>query len=160
MRVTGNSIMASAIRNAQKSVPLFLPLLVSAIIFLFWLIPLAAMTLRENGSGAGIWGHFEIIALAATILAPVVYGWRTRDTNGAVLIGILPFLFVMTVIRFLSGNMPATSHHLVNTILYIALLCIIGGLEGYFASRPDWKFRGVAIILAGAWLCVFLSGID
>jgi len=138
----------------------FHPLVVSALVVMCWCIPLAASVLVEKGHGAGIWNIFEIIAIAATILAPVVYGWRTRDTNGAVLIGILPFLFVMTGIRFLSGNMPATSQNLVNTTLYIVLLCIIGGFEGYFASRPDWKLRGVAIILAGAWLYVFLSGID
>ncbi|OPX65334.1 MULTISPECIES: hypothetical protein [unclassified Methanoregula] len=144
----------------RKKSSVFHPLTVSALIILCWCIPLAAAVLAGKGHGAGIWNIFEIIALAATVLASVMYGWRTLDTNGAVLIGILPFLLVMTVIRFGTGNLPVTSHHLVNTVVYIAVLCIIGGLEGYFASRPDWKFRGIAIILAGAWIGVFLSGID
>lgn len=151
-------IMSSAIRNAQENFAFFIPLLVSAIIILFWLISLAFMTLRR-GSGAGLWGLFEIIVLLATIVAPVIYGWKTCDTNGAVLTGVLPFLFVMTVARVVSGELFPDTPSYVNSILYPAGLCIIGGLEGYFASRHEKKSLGIAIILAGAWFWFFLSGI-
>jgi hypothetical protein len=152
--------MPSPIRNAQKSFPIFLPLLVSAIIILFWLIPLAAMSLRGKGSGAGIWGLFEIIALLATIIAPIVYGWKTCDSKGAVIIGVLPFLFAMTVPRVVSGDLLPGTPSVVNTVLYIAVLCILGGLEGYFASLHGKKFLGIALVLAGAWFWFFLTGID
>jgi hypothetical protein len=151
--------MSSAIRNAQKNFAFFIPLLVSAIIILIWLISLASMTLWGRGSGAGLWGLFEIIALLATIVAPVIYGWNTCDTKGAVLTGVLPFLFVMTVARVVSGELPAATPSYVNSILYGAGFCIIGGLEGYFASRHEKKSLGIALVLAGAWFWFFLSGI-
>lgn len=152
--------MCSAIQNSQKSFPFFLPFLVSAIIILFLLIPLAAMTIRGNGSGAGILGIFEIVALFATIIAPIAYGWKTCDAKGAVIIGVLPFLFAMTVPRVLSGELPRDTPLLVNTVIYIAALCIIGGLAGYLASRHTKKTLVIAIALAGLWIFVFLSGID
>jgi hypothetical protein len=151
--------MSSAIRNAQENFAFFIPLLVSAIIILFWLISLASMTLRERGSGAGIGGVFEIIALFATINTPVMYGWKTCDTNGAVLTGVLPFLSVMTIARVVSGELPPGTPSYVTSILYVAGLCIIGGLEGYFASRHEKKSLGIAIVLAGAWFWFFVSGI-
>jgi hypothetical protein len=152
--------MSSAIQNSQKSFAFFLPLLVSALIILFWLIPLAATTLRGKGSGAGMWGLFEIIALLATIIAPIVYGWKTCDTKGAVLIGVLPILFVMTVPRIVSGELPWDAPLFMHTVLTIAMLCIIGGLEGYFASLHEKKSLVLAIVLAGLWIFVFLSAIE
>lgn len=123
------------IQNSQKSFPFFLPLLISAVLTLLWLIPFIVLSLKEKGSGAGIWGLFSIVAIFGSIIAPVVYGWKTRNTKGAVLIGVLPFLFTMTVPRVLSGAVPRDTVLLVNAVLSIVSLSAIGGLEGYFASR-------------------------
>jgi hypothetical protein len=151
--------MSSAIQESQKPFPFFLPLLVSTIIILLWLIPFAGITLQGTGSGAGILGLFEIIAIPATILAPLVYGWKTGDTKGAVIIGVLPFLFVMTLPWILFGEKGGNHPAFTNWVLYIIPLCITGGLGGYFASRRDTISWGIAIILAGAWFWFFLSGI-
>jgi hypothetical protein len=152
--------MYSAIRNLQKSFPFYLPLLVSAIIILFWLIPFTAMTFGGKGYGAGLLGYFEIIGLFATIIAPLVYGWKTCDAKGTVIIGVLPFLFAMTVPRVVSGELPRDTPVFVHTVLYIVDLCVIGGLEGYFASWHEKKSLVLAIALAGLWILVFLSGIE
>jgi hypothetical protein len=152
--------MSSVIQNSQKPFPFYLPLLLSAVIIVLYLIPLIVMTLKGKGSGAGIWGLFSIVALLITIIAPVVYGWKTRDTKGAALVGVLPFLFVMTIPRVLSGELPRTTELLVDAVLYIVSLCAIGGLEGYFASLHEKKSLVVAIALAGLWIVFFLSGIN
>jgi len=161
---TGNQIMSSVIPNPQKNFPFFLPLSSSALILLFWLIPLAAKTLRREGSDAGIRGLaviltiIEIIALLATIITPLVYGWYTKDTTGAVIIGIVPFLLTMLVVRI--GLDFQFDKFLIRSILYIGSLCFIGGLEGLCAARHETKWKIVAVGLAGLWILVFLSGID
>jgi hypothetical protein len=157
---SGTTIMSPIIRNFLKSIPFFHSFLVSALVILLWLIPLAAMTLREEGHGAGIWGYLEIAAFLATILAPVVYGWKSCDTKGAILTGVLPFLFVMTVPRLLTGEVPWGAPWFVNNVSSTIVLCIIGGLEGYFASLQEKQSLVVAGVLAGLWIVVFLSGIN
>ena len=151
--------MSSAIRKLQNH-PFFLPLGVSTLIILCWLIPLAAKKVRGIGYGAGIWGLFEIVALVATIIAPVVYGWKTGDSKGAVAVGVLPYLFMMIVPRIISEPHTMETGLFAKTILFIVSLCVIGGLEGFFASRREKKSLVVAIALAGIWIVVFLSGID
>jgi hypothetical protein len=151
--------MPAAIRESPKTISFFLPFIVSAIIILLWLIPYAGLILREHGFNAGALGLVEYIAIPVTCLAPVIYGWKTTDTKGAVIAGVLPFLFVMSIPWIFSvesaGNQPAFT----DWVLYMLPLCIIGGLEGYFASHRDTISRGIAIILAGAWFWFFLSGI-
>ena len=147
-------------QDTKQSPPFIIPILVCAAVALLWLIPYIAMSLKGGGSGAGIWGIFSLIALPATVIAPVAYGRMTRDTIGAILIGVLPFLLVMTVPRLLSGEIPQDTGWLAWTVLYIVSLCTIGGLEGFFASRRDEKSLVVAVLMAGAWFWVFLSGIN
>ena len=129
------------------------------IIFLFWQIPYAAIYLKGKGAGAGIWGIFSIIALFATLVTPIAYGWMTQDIKGATLLGVLPYLFATTVPQFVMGDIPVIDGWLVQRIIYIASLCAIGGLGGYFASRHEKISLFVAIMLAGVWFMIFLSGI-
>lgn len=157
---TGNRIMSAVVQDFQKRHPFLLPLSLSAVMIVLYLIPLVAMTVRGKGSGPGIWGLFSIIAILITIAAPIVYGWQTRDAKGAVFIGVFPFLITMTVPRIVSGELPRDTTQLVRTVIYIASLCTISGLEGYFASRHEDKSLLAALALAGLWFIVFLSGLN
>lgn len=160
--------MSSSIRNVQKSFPLVLPLLLSAVILLLWLIPPMVKKFQGNGSSTVIQGFFphagllftilEIIALLATIIAPLVYGWYTKDTTGAVIIGIVPFLLTMLVARI--GSDFTYDNYLIRAVLYTGSLCFIGGLVGFFAARHETKWMMVAGALAGFWIVLFLSGIS
>jgi len=152
--------MSSMQQEFQKIPPIFLPLLLSLVIVLLYLIPLFAMSLMGKDSGPGIWGVFSVVALLVTIVSPVIYGWKTHDTNGAVLIGVAPFLFVMTIPRILSGEIPRDTESLVRMVFYVVPLSAIGGFEGYFASQNEDKSLLFAIILAGLWIIVLLSGLN
>src|SRR5208337_920569 len=95
--------MSPETRNSQKSFFFFYPLLISCAILIFWLLPDLVIIMHGGEGGPGLWGLFTIIALPATIIAPLVYGWYTKDMTGAVLIGVLPFLLTMMVVRIGSG---------------------------------------------------------
>lgn len=157
---SGNTFMESVFQKKINSSPFFLPLVFTVIILLFWRIPYAAMYLKGEGSGAGIWGIFSIIALVTTLVTPIAYGWITHNTKGTVLLGILPYLFATTVPQFVMRDIPVIDGWLVQRILTIASLCAIGGLGGYFASRHEVRSLVVAVVLAGVWIFVFLSGIN
>ena len=86
-------------------------------------------------NGAGVWGYFAIISLLLTIIAPLVYGWYSRDGTGAILIGAIPILLITGVFRVITGNVPAESGYLIYSIVYIALLCMVGGLGGILPQR-------------------------
>lgn len=152
--------MSSETLNSQKTFTFFPPLLISATIVILWLIPHLVTSIRGEGSGAGLWGLFSIVALLATIIAPVAYGWQTKDTTGAVLIGLLPFLLTMSVPRLFFGTSAQDNSYLVKSVLYIVSLCVIGGLEGYFAAMREKRAFIIAATLAGLWILVFLSGIN
>jgi hypothetical protein len=155
----GYQAMSAQNPNSQNHLTIFHALLLSAFIVTLWLIPYFVMSLQEEGRGAGIWELFSVIALLLTILVPVVYGWYTKDTKASILLGVLPFLLVMTIPRLFASPGDAGSGYLVMTILYIVSLCSIGGLEGYFASRQEKKSLVIAIALTVLWIMVFLSGI-
>lgn len=150
--------MSSDNRIFQKIPSFFIPLILSAVIIALYLIPWVSRSFSW-GYVAGIWGFFEIIALLATVSVPVIYGWKTGDAHGAAITGILPVLIVMIILRGISGNFPQTPGLLIEMVIYTGSLCIIGGLEGIFASRRDTKFLGIAFALACLWCFVFLSGI-
>ena len=133
-------------------------MILSAAIITLYLIPWASRSFSW-GYVAGIWGFFEIVALLATVSVPVIYGWKTGDAQGAAITGILPVLIVMIILRGISGNFPQTSGLLIEMVIYTGSLCIIGGFEGFFASRREMKFLGIALALACVWIYVFLSGI-
>lgn len=151
--------MSTENQKFQNPFIFFYVLLVSAGIVILWLIPLLVRFLQGEGTGTGFWELFTISALFFTILAPIVYGWFTKDTKGAVIIGVLPFLFTMTIPRVVAGELPRDTPLLIEAVLYIVSLCVIGGLEGYFASRREWKSLVIAAVLAGVWIFVFISGI-
>jgi hypothetical protein len=144
-----------------KNPPNFLPALgVSAVIILLWVIPVFVLASQAGRSGSGVWGIVSIIALLATVFAPLLYGWFTGDLTGAIIVGALPFPLVTGVSRvlFLPGQTGAD--FLVYTVVYIVVLGLVGGLEGYFAAKKTQGNLLIAILLAGIWAGIFLSGIN
>lgn len=129
-------------------------------IIVLWVIPGFVPLLQKGGVGAGLWGFFTIIALGITVLAPLLYGWHTKDTTGAVIIGFLPFLLVMGISRIVSGNMLSDNDYLLYAVLYCTLLSFLGGAEGYFASKGNRTSLAIGILLAGIWIGIFFSGIS
>ncbi len=112
---------------------------------------------RQAGTpGSQAWGFFSIIALVATIAAPLAYGWYSRDPAGATIIGALPFLLVIGVSRIISGS---GQPDLVYAVFYFLTLSLAGGLSGYFAAKKTTKDLLIALLLAGIWTGIFLSGI-
>lgn len=127
---------------------------------MFWLIPDLIIFIHGGEGGPGLWGLFTFVALPATIIAPIAYGWHTKDTTGAVLIGLLPFLLTMGVVRILPGTGVGDTRYLVETVFWIGSLCAIGGLQGYFAAMREKRSLILAAILGGLWIFVFLSGMN
>jgi hypothetical protein len=132
---------------------------ISTIIILLWLVPEIAVIYSGKGSGSGVLGYASIIALIVTITAPLVYGWYSRDGTGAILIGTLPFLVMFGFIRVITGNSPVGPGYLACSVVYLAVLSILGGLEGFFAAKKTTGYLLIALLLAGVWAGIFFSGI-
>jgi hypothetical protein len=145
--------------NPQKPINFFPVLLVSAVIVIFWLIPVFASGGWAGPMGASAGGFISIVALILTIIAPLVYGWYSRDETGAILIGVVPFLLTYGISRILSGNSPAGTGYQVYSVLYVVSLSIVGGLEGFFAAKKTAGSLLIALLLAGIWAGIFFSGI-
>lgn len=115
-------------------------ILISAVIIILWLIPALVTGWKTESPGTGVWGFVSIVALVATIISPLIYGWYSRDGTGAILIGVFPFLLVAGVSRIISGPSQPGIHYLAYSVLYIVSLNIIGGLEGFFYSKEKGTF--------------------
>ncbi len=143
----------------QNSFNFFRTIAISTIIILLWLIPEIAAIYPGKDYGSGILGYASIIALIVTIIAPLVYGWYSHDGNGAILIGTIPFLLMFGFIRIITGNGPVGSGYLACSVVYLAALSILGGLEGFFAAKKTTGYLLIALLLAGVWAGIFFSGI-
>jgi hypothetical protein len=98
----------------------------------------------------------SFIALLSTIIAPLAYGWYSRDKAGAIIIGALPFLLVVGVSRISSSSGQAD---LIYAVVYFLSLSLAAGLEGYCAAKKTTGYLLFALLLAGIWVGIFLSGI-
>jgi hypothetical protein len=155
----GNRDMSKIAMNPQKPTKFFTALLLSAGIVILWLIPVFASGGRAGTLGTGQWGSASIIALLSTIIAPLVYGWYSRDGTGAILVGILPFFLTTGISRIIPGNSPAGTEYLVYSVIYVVSLSLVGGLEGFFAAKKTAGTLLIALLLAGVWSGIFFSGI-
>ncbi|MFA4824251.1 MAG: hypothetical protein WC593_03750 [Methanoregula sp.] len=151
--------MSPEISNPQKPSNFFSVLLLSAAIVVLWLIPVFVSGSPGLTAGTGAWGIVSIIALLLTIIAPIVYGWFSRNETGAILIGVVPFLLTTGVSRIVSGNTPPGIDYLIYSVIYVASLSLTGGLEGFFAAKKTAGTLLIALVLAGIWTGIFLSGI-
>jgi hypothetical protein len=145
--------------KTQNVFNFFRTITISTIIILLWLVPEIAAIQTGKGYGSGVLGYAPIIALIITIIAPLVYGWYSRDGTGAILIGIIPILLMFGFIRIITGNVPVGSGYLACSVVYIAALSLAGGLEGFFAAKRTTGYLFIALLLAGVWAGIFFSGI-
>jgi len=152
--------MASGTQKSWQIPSFSHAVVISCAIAALWLIPGLVILMQGEGSGSGLWGILTIIAIPVTVIAPLVYGWDTRDTIGAVILGLLPFLLVMGISGTLPGNIPGGSDHLAASVLYIVSLSLVGGVEGFLAAKKNLKSLVIGIFLAGVWIGIFLSGIN
>jgi hypothetical protein len=155
----GIQMMSQDVPNPQESPNFFSAPLISAAIVILWLIPFFIRGEQGSATGTGVWGIVSIIALASTVIAPMLYGWYMSDRTGAILIGILPFLVVTGVSRIISGNSPQDTGYLTYSVFYVVSLSLVGGLEGFFAAKKTVGFMTVSLFLALLWTGIFLSGI-
>jgi hypothetical protein len=143
-------------RTIQNPLNFFRTIAISAAIILLWVIVYLVQAGQAGTPGSQVWGFISIIALLATIISPLAYGWYSRDPAGAVIIGAVPFLLVVGVSRIISGF---GQHDLIYPVVYFMSLSLTGGLGGYFAAKRTTGYLVIALILAGIWVGIFLSGI-
>jgi hypothetical protein len=60
---------------------------------------------------------------------------------------------------FIAGNVPETER-ILDIFTYFGSLAIIGGLEGYYASKEQFDSLIIAVVLAIFWISIFLNGLD
>jgi hypothetical protein len=102
----------------------------------------------------------EFFLIFVLPLFPIIYGRITRDTLGATLMGVMPFLGVFSII--LLGELDSFISFiegLTRAVSFWFILIIIAGLEGYFASKERISSLFIAIGLYVTWILWFLSGI-
>ena len=129
---------------------------ISAAIILLWAIVYFILAWRAGIPGIQMWGFVSIIALLATVISPLAYGWYSRDSTGAIITGALPFLLAVGISRIISSPSLSDLIHIVGYFLSLGIIC---GLEGYFAARKTPRDLVIALLLAGIWVGILLSGI-
>lgn len=134
----------------------FRTITITAVIILLWVIVFITHLWQAGIWGAGVWGYVSYIALLATIIAPAAYGWYSRDSTGAIIIGALPFLLGVGVPGMISSSGQTD---LFSAVAYFLPLSLAGGLEGYCAAKKTTGYLLFALLLAGIWTGIFLSGI-
>lgn len=95
-------------------------------------------------------------------IAPIFYGLQTKDRIGSVIVGTVPILclfYELHLNSFIAGNVPETER-IIDIFTYFGSLTIIGGLEGYYASKEQFDSLIIAIVLAIFWISIFLNGLD
>jgi hypothetical protein len=141
----------------KKAKDLIIPFIVSLIIVMIWEIP-AIIASRSSGMP----GQPAIVSLMIILLlpvAPVIYGWITRDQVGALIIGIIPMFLLGLIIPVVSGDFPG-GRWVITGIIYWGILMVIAGLAGYSAAKKELKYLVVSVILTGVWFAVFVSGLN
>jgi len=100
-----------------------------------------------------------IITILIFPLAPIIYGRVTKDQVGSIIVGVIPIVVISFYGNFILGNTSQMSR-ILRVIDYTGSLAIIGGLEGYFASKKRRRYILIAIFSGILWILVFLSGIN
>lgn len=146
--------------NSQKR--LILPLIISFIIF--------AIIVIDHYMGSPfpkIFGSYEtnvkyavsIITILIFPISPIIYGRITKDELGSIIVGAIPIVAVLFYGNFILGSTYHMSR-ILRVIGYTGSLAIIGGAEGYFASKERIEYILIAICLGILWILAFLNGIN
>ncbi|HOW15574.1 MAG: hypothetical protein QUS12_01265 [Methanosarcina sp.] len=109
---------------------------------------------------------FEVLMVLISIfvypVAPIFYGLQTKDRIGSIIVGTVPILclfYELHLNSFIAGNVPETER-ILDIFTYFGSLAIIGGLEGYYASKEQFDSLIIAVVLAIFWISIFLNGLD
>lgn len=145
--------------NFQKR--LLLPLIISFIIFVsVVIVDVASPFFKIFGDyEADIRYAISTITILIFPIAPIIYGWIIKDEVGSIVVGVIPIVAVLFYGNFILGSTYHMSR-ILEVIAYAGSLAIIGGIEGYFASKKRIEHLLIAICLGILWILVFLSGID
>ncbi len=93
-------------------------------------------------------------------IVPIIYGWKTRNVLGSVLIGMLP-IFLFFLYLYINNLDIYTPDRLKYVLPYIFKLMAIGGINGYLASKLPKRYSiPLVIIWSYIWYMLFISGID
>lgn len=156
---TGKMCMSLIPPESKYPTHFFWVILIICTIIALWLVPEITAIYPGKGSGSGILGYAPVIALIVTIISPLVYGWLSRDSTGAIIIGALPFLLVNGVSGIIANPGQANADFPVYPVVYILSLSLTGGLEGFFAAKKTTGYLLIALLFAGVWAGIFFSGI-
>lgn len=101
----------------------------------------------------------ETIGIFLFPATPIIYGLITRDKIGSVMVGAMPIVGTIIFGMLLSGQLDDIPDmmQIVYLVAYFGSLSVVGGLEGYFASKGESM---VAIAFGALWVLVLFSGFD
>ncbi|WP_229390930.1 hypothetical protein [Methanosarcina sp. DH2] len=139
---------------------IIVPLLVSALIHLFTLSVFIFDTFHILPQLLVVF--IAVINIFIYPIAPIFYGLQTKDRIGSVIVGtvsILCLFYKLHLNSFIAGDIPETER-IINIFTYFGSLTIIGGLEGYFASKEQFDSLIIAIVFMIFWISIFLNGLD
>jgi len=137
-----------------------LSLFISALIHIFILFTFIIENLRTLPELFGL--LISILSIFVYPLAPIFYGLKTKDRIGSVIVGTVPILclfYELHLSSFIAGNIPETDR-IIDVVTYFGSLTIIGGLEGYYASKEKIDSLIVAVVFMIIWVSIFLNGLD
>ena len=133
-----------------------IPLCVTAIVFVLSLL----LASKQHYGPPTFRTSIELFLIFVLPVFPIIYGRMSRDTVGAILMGMLPFLSVFSIILLGELDFSISSlWGLPRAIPFWFILIIIAGLEGYFAAKERVVSLFIAIGLYVTWIVWFLSGI-
>jgi hypothetical protein len=93
-------------------------------------------------------------------IVPIIYGWKTRNLLGSVIMGMLPImlLFLNLHITNLDNYTPEQLRYM---LTYISKLMVIGGINGYLVAKLSKKYS-IPMLIIGSfmWYTLFITGID
>ena len=136
------------------------PLLISALIHIFALLVFIFDTFHILPELFGV--LMVLISIFVYPIAPIFYGLQTKNRIGSIIVGTVPILclfYELHLNSFIAGNVPETKR-IINVFTYFGSLTIIGGLEGYYASKEQFDSLIIAIVLVIFWISIFLNGLD
>jgi len=104
---------------------------------------------------------FETMNILLLPAAPIIYGWITRNKIGSIVVGTVPYIGFLLYLTHISGELyDIDVIQFIKGIFSLVIISIVGGLEGYYASKGIKEGLKLAILLGVAWMLLFIRGID
>jgi hypothetical protein len=126
-------------------------------------LPLFVVSVSNFGitHGTPLFVLMEIGIIILFTLIPLVYGWYTVDTRGAVIIGILPIIFLAILAAARDPSDLFIPGRIDHVLVFLMPLILMGGLIGFCASRQNYSWLFLAVCCIIGWVLYFLvAGIN